>query len=107
MCRQTHGPCATRPIANAVACKLLRGLRAAVVIVLLAGCGGAGAEQGTATMWVTRDRGASVLLDTEVPAGQTLMRALASKVGVKTRYGGRYLQAVNGIEGSLDRRRDW
>src|SRR5215207_9859408 len=107
MCRQTHGPCATRPIANAVACKLLRGLRglrglrAAVVVVLIAGCGGAGEEQGTATLWVTRDRGASVLLDTEVPAGQTLMRALASKVDVKTRYGGRYLQAVNGIEGSL------
>ena len=35
------------------------------------------------------------------------MRALASKAKVKTRYGGRYVQAVNGIEGSLSAQRDW
>ena len=35
------------------------------------------------------------------------MRALASKVDVKTRYGGRYVQAVNGIEGSLNAQHDW
>ena len=40
----------------------------------------AGGEEGTATLWVTRDRGTEVLLDAEVDAGQTLMRALASKV---------------------------
>jgi hypothetical protein len=85
----------------------MRGLCAALVVVLLAGCGGAGEEEGTARLWVTRDRGAVVLLTAEVPAGQTLMRALASKVDVETRYGGRYLQALNGLEGSLDRRRDW
>ena len=78
-----------------------------LVVVLLAGCGGAGEEQGTARLWVTRDRGAEVLLDVQVSAGQTLMRALASHADVETRYGGRYLQAVNGIEGSLNRRRDW
>jgi hypothetical protein len=77
------------------------------VVLLLAGCGGAGEDEGTARMWVTRDRGAEVLLDVKVDAGQTLMRALASQVDVKTRYGGRYLQAVNGLEGSLAKRRDW
>ena len=83
------------------------GLCVLLVVLLLAGCGGAGEEQGTARLWVTRDRGAEVLLDMRVSAGQTLMRALASQADVDTRYGGRYLQAVNGIEGSLNRRRDW
>ncbi len=63
--------------------------------------------EGTAQLWVTRDRGAKLLVDTKVEAGQTLMRALASETDVKTRYGGRYVQAVNGIEGSLSAQRDW
>jgi hypothetical protein len=85
-----------------------RAFSALVVLLLLAGCGGAaGGEDGTAQLWVTRDRGGRLLVDTEVPAGQTLMRALASKADVKTRYGGRYVQAVNGVEGSLDAQHDW
>jgi Domain of unknown function (DUF4430) len=85
-----------------------RAVSALAVLVLLAGCGGATGEgEGTAQLWVTRDRGATLLVDTEVDSGQTLMRALASKADVKTRYGGRYVQAVNGIEGSLSAQRDW
>jgi hypothetical protein len=85
-----------------------RAFSAFVVVLLLVGCGGAaGGEEGTAQLWVTRDRGAKLLVDTKVDAGQTLMRALASEVDVKTRYGGRYVQAVNGIEGSLNAQRDW
>ena len=80
-----------------------------LVLALLAGCGGAagGGEDGTAQLWVTRDRGAEVIVDTEVEAGQTLMRALDGEVDLETRYGGRYVQAVDGIEGSLDAQRDW
>ena len=85
----------------------LRALAAALVILVLAGCGGAGEDEGTARLWVTRDRGATVLLDAEVPAGQTLMRALASKLEIETRYGGRYLQSLAGLEGSLEEQRDW
>ena len=85
-----------------------RALSALAVLMLLAGCGGAAGEgRGTAQLWVTRDRGAELLVDAEVEAGQTLMRALASKADVKTRYGGRYVQSVNGIEGSLRKQRDW
>ena len=35
------------------------------------------------------------------------MRALASKADVETRYGGRFVQAIDGIEGSLEDQRDW
>ena len=84
-------------------------LAALGVLVLLAGCGsfGAGGEEGTATLWVTRDRGAEVLLDVKVDAGQTLMRALDSKTELETRYGGRFVQAIDGLSGSLDDQRDW
>jgi hypothetical protein len=85
----------------------VRRLCALLVLCLLAGCGGAGEEAGTARLWVTRDRGAELLLEAEVPAGQTLMRALAGEAEVDTRYGGRFVQAIGGIEGSLDDQRDW
>jgi Domain of unknown function (DUF4430) len=85
-----------------------RALSALVALVLLAGCGGsAGGEEGTAQLWVTRDRGAELLVEAEVDAGQTLIRALASEADVETRYGGRYVQSVNGLEGSLEAQRDW
>ncbi len=86
-----------------------RALAALAALVLLAGCGsfGAGGEEGTATLWVTRDRGAEVLLDAKVDAGQTLMRALDSKVELETRYGGRFVQAIDGLSGSLEDQRDW
>ncbi len=89
-----------------------RGLAALAVLVLLAGCGGStevgGAEEeGTATLWVTRDRGAEVLHEATVEAGQTLMRALDAEVELDTRYGGRYVQAIDGLAGSLEGQRDW
>lgn len=78
-----------------------------LVAVTLAGCGGAERGGGTATLWVTRDRGAEVMVDAKVPAGQTLLRALRSKAKVDTRYGGRFVQAIDGIAGSLSKRHDW
>ncbi|HUQ21823.1 MAG TPA: DUF4430 domain-containing protein [Gaiellaceae bacterium] len=84
-----------------------RALSALAVLFLFAACGGAGGEEGTAQLWVTRDRGAELLVDVRVDAGQTLMRTLASEVDLKTRYGGRYVQSVNGLEGSLRQQRDW
>jgi len=81
---------------------------AALVVVLAAatGCGGGG-DRGTAELWVTRDRGRTVLLTTTVAAGQTAMQALARTAKVDTRYGGRYVQSIDGIEGGFVARRDW
>ena len=84
-----------------------------VLALALAACGGAGAggdppaEQGTATLWVTRDRGAEVLLTADVPAGLTVIQALDREAEIETRYGGRYVQSIDGIEGSLSKQQDW
>jgi hypothetical protein len=73
-----------------------------------AGCGGAEAGKGgTATLWVTRDRGAETLVDAKVGSGQTLLRALKSVADVETRYGGRYVQSIDGVEGDIAAQRDW
>jgi hypothetical protein len=76
------------------------------LVLALAGCGGE-RSHGTATVWVTRDRGASVLHDETVPAGLTAMQALDRVADVRTRYGGRFVQAIDGVEGDASARRDW
>lgn len=84
--------------------------RALLVVGLalaLAGCGGSERGHGTATLWVTRDNGAHVLFSGTVPAGQNGIRAVERELKITTRYGGRYLQSVNGLEGSLAQQRDW
>lgn len=72
---------------------------------VLTGCGSG--ESGNATLWITRDRGARVLLQRDVPAGLTAMQALDRVADIETRYGGRYVQSINGIAGSLGAQRDW
>jgi Domain of unknown function (DUF4430) len=82
--------------------------RAATVLTLLAvttGCGNG--TSGRATLWITRDRGAQVLKVTHVPAGLTAMQALERVSDVSTRYGGRYVQAIDGVRGSLTAQHDW
>jgi len=81
-------------------------LPALALVLLLAGCGG-GEEEGSASLWITRDRGTRVLFRGEVPAGLTVMQALRREADVDTRYGGRFVQAIDGVKGSLDGGRDW
>ena len=77
----------------------------------LAGCGGdSGARPASdeaASLWVTRDRGAEVLLTATVPAGLTVLQALEREADVETRYGGRFVHAIEAIEGKLASQRDW
>jgi hypothetical protein len=74
---------------------------------LLVGCGGDAGGGGKATIWITRDRGETVLLVKEVPAGLTAMQALDRVADLETGYGGRYVQEIDGLGGSLTQRRDW
>jgi Domain of unknown function (DUF4430) len=74
---------------------------------LLAGCGEEASGDGRAQLWVTRDRGSEVVLTATVPAGVSALEALRREAEVDTRYGGRFVQAINGIEGDLSARRDW
>jgi Domain of unknown function (DUF4430) len=78
-----------------------------VLALALAGCGGNARGHGTAQLWITRDRGAHVIFSGAVPAGDNGIRTVARKLEITTRYGGRYLQSVDGLEGSLSGQRDW
>ena len=77
-----------------------------LVVAALAGCGG-GDVNGKATLWVTRDRGERVLLVRTVPAGLTALQALDREADVETRHGGRFVQSIDGVKGSLSARQDW
>jgi hypothetical protein len=74
-------------------------------VAALVGCGGS--AHGSATLWITRDRGAQVALTRQVPAGLTAMQALDRVADIETRYGGRYVQSIGGVAGSLQERHDW
>jgi hypothetical protein len=84
--------------------------RALVLLVLAlalgsAGCGvGAGdAMEGTgAQLTVTRDFGAEAMgtsRQEKIPAGETVMRLLQRKFDVETRYGGAFVQEIDGVGG--------
>ena len=77
------------------------------VTALAAALAGCGATHGTATVWVTRDRGARVLLVRHVPAGLTAIQGLERVAHVQTRYAGRFVQAIDGVSGSLTAQHDW
>jgi hypothetical protein len=77
----------------------------ATAAALLAGCGGVG--HGEATIWVTRDEGRTVLLVKRVPADETAMQALERSAKIDTHYGGRFVETINGLSGSVSTRHDW
>lgn len=86
------------------------------LILALAACGGeegsapradAGGHGPTAQLWVTHDRGQKVVVDATVPAGLNAIQALDQHAKIETRYGGRFVQAIEGVEGGVERGRDW
>jgi hypothetical protein len=88
-------------------------LLALLAAALLGGCGlGAGEEQeGGARLRVTRDFGHQELGSVRVESlreDETVMRLLRSGFQVDTRFGGRFVQAIDGLEGSRPAgMRDW
>jgi hypothetical protein len=79
---------------------------AGLVVAALAGCGSTHTS-GSATLWITRDRGQHILLISKVKAGQSAMAALQQVTNVKTSYGGRFAQSIDGVSGSRSGQRDW
>jgi hypothetical protein len=84
------------------------------LLVALAGCGfGAGEKTGgTVTVTVSQDFGERRLAPTrsaQATQGETVMRLLQSSFDVTTRYGGNFVQEIDGVSGgrSEGRRVDW
>ncbi len=77
-----------------------------VILVLLAGCGlGAGPTPGAVQLTVTRDFGESELGlpgPLKVSGQETVMSLLMRNYTVSTRYGGGFVQSVNGISGGTE-----
>ncbi len=85
---------------------LIAAVAATGLVIALAGCG-LGSGEGTkgASLDVTLDFGSRTLLDTTTPKtdGQdTVMRLLQRNAKVTTRYGGGFVQSINGKAGSTD-----
>ena len=78
-----------------------------------AGCGfGEGAATGEVTLTVTRDFGAAPLhegVEETANEGDTVMRLLQSRYEVDTRYGGGFVQEIDGVAGGREdgHRVDW
>ena len=94
--------------------RLVRILAAALVLcaAAAAGCGlGPGKDQGDVTLTVTRDYGSKVLLQKSdsINESDTVFRVLDRNADVSTRYGGGFVQSVNGLAGSQSggRSSDW
>ena len=92
----------------------MKRLIALLVLLPLAGCGfGAGESTGDVTLTVTRDFGSAALhegIDQEKASeGDTVMRLLQRKYDVQTRFGGGFVQEIDGVAGGRDsgRRADW
>ncbi len=73
--------------------------------VAVAACGfGAGpSSAGTATLSVTRDYGSRTLVeatDSDPPSSETVIRFLDREAEITTRYGGGFVQSINGLAGT-------
>jgi hypothetical protein len=98
----------------------MRGPGTAVAVALLlfaalatAGCGlGPGGGVGAVELRVTRDYGAVTMVDRRVgdaTEADTVMRVLERNADISTRYGGGFVQSIEGLEAqeSVDRSLDW
>ena len=73
--------------------------------VAVAACGlGAGPESsGSATLTVTRDYGSKALVqarEDDPPSSETVIRFLDSEADITTRYGGGFVQSIDGLSGT-------
>src|SRR5437763_9236411 len=73
-------------------------------VIALAGCGlGAGRGTSDVSLTVTRDFGShqvGTISKGGVPGSETVMRMLERSFRIGTRYGGGFVQAINGLSGT-------
>lgn len=90
--------------------RLAAGLTAAACAAAVAGCGlGAGPGTSNATVTVTKGFGAVRVAQADeprVPGSETVMRMLERHFRVSTRYGGGFVESIDGRSGSSSRL-DW
>jgi hypothetical protein len=84
----------------------------AICALAVAGCGlGAGDDAGEVELTVTRDYGAEEVIDESesISESDTVMRVLDRGADIETRYGGGFVQSVDGLAGEVrgGRRSDW
>jgi uncharacterized protein DUF4430 len=83
---------------------LLGALAVAIAAASAAGCGlGPGAGTSDVNLNVTRNFGAQAvrsITSSHVPGSETVMRMLERSFPVKTRYGGGFVQSIDGLSGS-------
>jgi hypothetical protein len=86
----------------------------ALIAVVVSGCGfGSGeSSNGEARLTVTRDYGSEPMLEatsSEPSASETVIRLLDREAEITTRYGGGFVQSIDGIEGEVrdGRQLDW
>jgi len=72
-------------------------------IALIGGCGlGPGKGTSDVSVMITRGFGASrvgSLVERHVPGSETVMRMLERRFHVQTKYGGGFVEAINGLSG--------
>jgi Domain of unknown function (DUF4430) len=89
-------------------------LAAAALAVAAGGCGlGSGdAGDGEATLRITRDYGAELIAEATIedpPESETVIRVLDREADLETRYGGGFVQSIDGLAGGAEggRSLDW
>ena len=85
---------------------------AAIAAVAVAGCGlGPGKDEGDVTMTVSRDYGQHVLVQktSSIHQSDTVLRVLDRDAHITTRYGGGFVQSIDGLQGTQSggRNFDW
>src|ERR1700685_3229599 len=99
--RPRRGPTPRRGVMRAAL-----GLAARLTAVVAAGCGlGAGPAPTAVSMTVTRNFGATVVRSFTAPqvkGQETVMSLLMRNATVSTRYGGGFVQSINGLSGGQE-----
>lgn len=78
----------------------------ALTVLGAAACGGGSGERD-ATLWVTQDRGQSLLVEQAVSSGVSVLRTLDAEADVETSYGGRFIDAVEGVADDAAGQKSW